>query len=269
MKKYAYFLLLAGLATTAACKKDKKEEPAPAQPTVYLSAVVNGAQQTPPNASTATGTFSGEFNPNTRVLTYRLVYQGLTPSAAHIHLGAPGVSGTVIVPFTVTAATVSPITGTVTFSETDAATFKAQALYVNMHTAAFPNGEIRGDITKSETAPLSVQYLSAVVNGAQQTSPTASPATGSFTGSYNPNTRVLTYRLTYQGLTPSAAHIHVGAPGVAGAVIVSVTVTPSPIIGTATLTAADAATFTAQALYVNLHTAAFPNGEIRGDITKN
>ena len=139
---YAY-LALAAITLFASCSK--KEEAAPASTTTNLTATINGAQQVPANNSTATGTFTGTYVSSSKQLTYTVTYQGLTPSIAHIHTGAPGTSGSVAIPF---ANLASPITGTVTLTPEQADNLLNNRMYVNIHTSAYGNGEIRGDIKK-------------------------------------------------------------------------------------------------------------------------
>ena len=142
-KSYAYLAVAAFGLLTACSKKDD------AQPdtstTTTLTATINGAQQVPANNSTATGTFAGTYNSGSKHLTYTVVYQGLTPTIAHIHTGAPGTSGSVAIPF---ANLTSPIMGTVTLTPEQADNLLNNRMYVNMHSSAYGNGEIRGDIHK-------------------------------------------------------------------------------------------------------------------------
>ena len=139
---YAYFAL-ATIGLLASCSK--KEEAAPAPTTTKFSATINGAQQVPANNSTATGTFTGTYVSTSKQLTYTVTYQGLTPTIAHIHTGAPGATGSVAIPFDNLA---SPITGTATLTPEQADNLLNNRMYVNIHTSAFGNGEIRGDIKK-------------------------------------------------------------------------------------------------------------------------
>lgn len=145
--KFLPLLLLLTGATLSlpACNDDDDDDNAtPPSTMVDVRATLNGQQEVPANASTATGTMTGTFDRTTRVLTYTVTYQGITPSAGHIHQAAPGANGPVIVPFTGVAT--SPITGTATLSEANAAQLLAGETYVNLHTTAFPGGEIRGNI---------------------------------------------------------------------------------------------------------------------------
>lgn len=240
---------------------------------VNLTAEINGYDQVPANNSTAAGVLNGTFDKTSRVLTYSITYFGIPAgiTSGHFHQGAPGVSGSVIVALSQVAT--SPITGTATFSQADADKLLANGVYVNLHTTAFPNGEIRGNIKPGTTPVLAPPVnVSAVLDGTQHTPMINSAATGTMTGVYNPNTRVLNYTVTYQGFPagagPTAGHIHQGLPGVNGPVVVPFAqVATSPITGTATLTQADGDKLTTNAMYVNLHTVANPNGEIRGNIT--
>ncbi|WP_400192833.1 CHRD domain-containing protein [Hymenobacter sp. B81] len=141
-KSTAFALLFGALAFTA-CDKDE-DKPAATNDTVELTATINGQQEVPANNSAATGTMTGSYNKTTRVLTYTVTYQGLTPAAGHIHQAAPGVNGGVMVPFS--SVTTSPITGTATLSQADGDALLAGNSYVNLHTQAFTAGEIRGNI---------------------------------------------------------------------------------------------------------------------------
>ncbi|WP_324674340.1 CHRD domain-containing protein [Hymenobacter sp. GOD-10R] len=117
----------------------------PASTKVNLTAVINSAQEVPANPSTATGTFTGVYDKATKVLTYTVTYQGLTPTAGHLHRGAPGTNGPVIYPFSSLA---SPVTGTATFTQADEDLLLNGGFYANFHTPAYPGGEIRGNIVK-------------------------------------------------------------------------------------------------------------------------
>lgn len=116
--------------------------------TQTYQAAISGAQQVPPTASTGTGTMTARYQPDTRALTYKVEYNGLTGPAtgAHIHApAAPGATAPVAVPFPSTA---SPINGGITLTQAQADALVSGQSYVNIHTAANPNGEIRGQIAR-------------------------------------------------------------------------------------------------------------------------
>jgi hypothetical protein len=97
-------------------------------------------------------------------------------------------------------------------------------------------------------------------------------ATGNATVTYDTASKQATWRITYSGLSgmPTAAHFHGPAqPGANAGVAVPIpNVAASPIQGSATLTDAQAADLLAGRYYINIHTAANPPGEIRGQVTK-
>ncbi|HEX8350497.1 MAG TPA: CHRD domain-containing protein [Hymenobacter sp.] len=143
------FLLAAASLTFTSCDELLEQiqilTGTPASTKVNLTATINGAQEVPANASTATGTFTGVYDKSTKVLTYTVTYQGITPVAGHLHRGAPGVNGPVIFPF---PNLTPPINATATFTQADEDLLLAGGFYANLHTPAFPGGEIRGNIVK-------------------------------------------------------------------------------------------------------------------------
>jgi len=97
-------------------------------------------------------------------------------------------------------------------------------------------------------------------------------ATGNATVTYDTASQQVTWRISYSGLSgnPTAAHFHGPAqPGANAGVAVPIpNVAASPAQGSATLTDAQAADLLAGRYYINIHTAANPAGEIRGQVTK-
>ena len=147
---FSTLLLVTGLVAATACsKKENSVAPTPALPVV--SGTFSGAQEVPAVTTTATGNFSGTYDKSSMELKYTVTFSGLTPTAGHLHTGAPGVSGPVFLPFPFNNAAgtgfVSPITGTTTLTAAQATSLLGNAVYANLHTAAKPGGEIRADLT--------------------------------------------------------------------------------------------------------------------------
>ena len=244
---------------------------------------LTGAQEVPAVVTAATGEGTAVISPDGSTITYIVTYSGLSgaAAAAHIHTGAAGVSGGVILPLTVSA---SPMVGTLTAADFTAsggittfaqavAAIKAGDTYFNIHTAANPGGEIRGQIVAKGDASF------ASLAGSQEVPAVATSATGNGWVLVSTDGSTLTYYVAYSGLSgaAAAAHIHTGAVGVAGGVILPLAVSASPMTGTLTaadFTASGSVTTFAQAVaaiqagttYFNIHTAANPGGEIRGQI---
>jgi len=109
---------------------------------------LTSAAEVPPNNSPGKGTADVTFDTATRGLTWKVTYSGLTGPATMAHFHAPAEAGKnapVVVPFK------DPKSGTegnATLTESQAADFLAGKYYINVHTAAHPDGEIRGQVTK-------------------------------------------------------------------------------------------------------------------------
>ena len=114
-----------------------------------MKATLDGKQEVPATTSTATGTADIDYDPATKKLTWKVTYSGLSgpATAAHFHgPGEPGKNAGVKVP--IPNATSSPAEGSAVLTDEQAADLVAGKYYVNVHTAANPGGEIRGQVTK-------------------------------------------------------------------------------------------------------------------------
>lgn len=244
---------------------------------------LTGAQEVPAVATSATGQGTAVISADGSTVTYIVTYGGLsgTVNAAHIHTGAAGVAGGVILPLVPGP---SPMTGTLTaanFVASGAVTTFAQAVaairagttYFNLHTTANPGGEIRGQILAAGDA-----YFAAL-NGTQEVPVVSSSGSGSGLAVISADGSTVTYLVRYSGLSGpvNAAHFHTGVAGVSGGVILPLVAGPSPMSGTLTSAnfaasgsvtsfAEAVAAIRAGATYFNLHTTAHPGGEIRGQI---
>jgi len=140
-------ILLLIIVVMGSCKKISTT--IPTNKTITFNATLTGASETPANPSTATGTATFTFDPNTNILSGTLTFAGITATAAHIHYGAVGVAGSVVFPLGSTPQT-SPVSFTsVPLDATQSAELLANLFYVNVHSAAYPNGEIRGQLLQA------------------------------------------------------------------------------------------------------------------------
>jgi hypothetical protein len=116
--------------------------------------------------------------------------------------------------------------------------------------------------------------LSGTANGANEVPAVTTSATGNVGGSYNRQTNMLTYNITWTGLSGNATAAHFHGPALAGATappVITLTLT-SPnasgnASGSATLTEAQEADLLAGKWYFNAHTADNPDGEIRAQVS--
>jgi hypothetical protein len=109
---------------------------------------MSGEQEFPPKPGSGSGIVKTTLDKDTRKLTWVVTYSGLSGpvTAGHFHgPAAPGHNAGVVVPFTGSMA--SPIEGSATLTEAQMADLLAGKWYANLHTAANPGGEIRGQVT--------------------------------------------------------------------------------------------------------------------------
>jgi hypothetical protein len=114
-----------------------------------MKAALDGKSQVPANTSAGTGTADIDYDAASKKLSWKLTYSGLSgpATAAHFHgPAAPGANAGVAV--AIPNATSSPVEGSATLTDAQAADLMAGKYYVNIHTAANPGGEIRGQVTK-------------------------------------------------------------------------------------------------------------------------
>ena len=113
-----------------------------------MKATLDGKSETPPNASAGKGTADIDYDAATKKLSWKVTYSGLTGPAtmAHFHgPAAPGVNAPPVVPVPMSALA-NPMTGTATLTDAQIADLEAGKWYFNIHTAAHPGGEIRGQL---------------------------------------------------------------------------------------------------------------------------
>lgn len=144
-KLFFYALLLLTAISVASCEDDEDDN----DNIVTFTATLNGASEVPANNSMATGTANFTYDKTTYILKGTVTFTGITPNSGHIHKAAVGENGGVIFPLT----SATPLTSPVNFTspplnEEQRADLMNNLYYVNLHTTAFPNGEIRGQLMK-------------------------------------------------------------------------------------------------------------------------
>jgi hypothetical protein len=243
----------------AACGGSDSPSSATMPSLLTRTTTLNGAQETPAVTTAASGSAFFTVDMATGALQGTVSTTGINASAAHIHEGAVGVPAPVIIPLTQgTAGTWTVPPGT-TLTATQLESLRNGNLYVNVHTAANPNGEIRGQIGR--------QVYFATLTGAQETPPTTSTATGTGVFVFDPATSTMAGTVTTTGVTGTVAHMHIGAIGQAASPAIPFTggpanwTMPATVLTDTQLTALGAGNF-----YANVHSAASPGGEIRGQL---
>jgi len=112
---------------------------------VDAKVVLSGGQEVPPVTTSATG--SGTITVAAdQSISGKITTTGIKGTAAHIHVAAPGTNGPVIVPLTKDGENGWAVGPGAKLQDAHYQAFKDGNLYVNVHSAANPNGEIRGQI---------------------------------------------------------------------------------------------------------------------------
>jgi hypothetical protein len=218
----------------------------------------------PPSASGARGGCMGTLNQAGRTFAMTCVHDADNATVMHVHRGAAGENGDVA--FDLGDPT-SPVVGTWTaMTDTDIAQLLAGELYVNVHTAGRPSGEIRGQILSR-----TVDLVAFTAEGSQVVPPTATQATADCTADLSTDATSLALACTHSVVTPDAAHVHVAPAGENGPTVFTFGSPASPLGGALGMTAQRVAELAAGFLYLDVHRAATseadPGEEIRGQIT--
>ena len=131
---------------------------------------------------------------------------------------------------------------------------------------------VLGFVLMSAPAFAAVEKFTAQLTAGAETPPTTSTGSGTLTATFDTKTMMLTWTVTYSGLTGAATAAHFHGPAAVGVsappVVPVVGSLTSPIKGSVKLTEAQIAELEAGMWYFNIHTAKNPGGEIRGQVLK-
>ncbi len=221
---------------------------------------LDGEQEVPPITTAATGGCMGVLDEPAAEFAITCAHDVEMATAAHIHDGIAGMGGPVV--FDLGDPSISPFSATWTeLTANDIADLMGGAFYVNIHSKGNPSGEIRGQIVER-----TIDSFVFLADESQQVPPSGSSATGKCSGDLSDDATMLTVSCSHDVSMPTAAHIHNAPTGVNGPVIFNFGDPTSPFMGTASVSPADVAEFVGRFYYVNIHSEAFPGGEIRGQM---
>ena len=109
------------------------------------SYALSGSFEVPPVTTTATGTAVVTIDTD-RSVKVTVTVNSMTATASHIHEGAAGTNGPVIVPFTKIGDNTFAAAADAKLTEAQYAAYKAGNLYVNVHSSKNPGGEVRAQL---------------------------------------------------------------------------------------------------------------------------
>lgn len=285
MKRMKLATLIATALSLTACAPRAAPGTPGAAVLSYRDVVLSGANEVPPVASTATGTATARLEGNTLSVVGR--FEGLGAdlysfqgSPAHLHLGSAGENGPLALPLEVEPfddgrsgelGLRQPLT------PEQAETFRAGGYYINIHTLLNHGGELRGQLRDAQPG---VTRYDVRLSGDVQVPPVTTAATGEAAALLVGD--VLTVTGRFEGLTGdltraggSAVHLHAGRPGRRGPVVLNLGVEADvynfnfrdgSFIRVATLEPAQARALREGGLYLDVHSAAQPGGELRAQL---
>jgi predicted small lipoprotein YifL len=231
-------------------------------PTALKFAALDNTQETTGSNSTGKGGGLLAVDTATGKIAGFAVSEGVPGTASHIHSAARGVAGGIIVPL-VGGPSHWFVPDNTTLSAANVTGFQNGTLYYNIHSVAFPGGEIRGQI---DMTPTRIRLAS--LHNTQETTGSNSTAKGGGVLAVDTATGKAAGFSVSAGVPGTASHIHSAARGVAGGIILPLVGGPSHwfVPDNATLSAANVTDFQNGTLYYNIHSVAFPGGEIRGQL---
>lgn len=231
---------------------------------IQMTAYMSGDAEKQATAVTTPAIGVGNFSMEGNNFNYLITYRGLmaAPTASHIHGPFDSqTSGGVMKAFNTPIGTNGYIIGTVTLSDTQRDQVLNGLGYANIHTTLYPSGEIRGQVLRTK-------YVATMTGAGERPNPVTTSGSGSAIVNVYGNELFYSVNWTDLSGTATAGHIHLPATADQSA---------SPVVFYNSITGASGSSTGSQVVgqnvlgaladgkaYSNIHTAANPGGEIRG-----
>lgn len=270
MKTKLQFLLVAAFAATTFVSCSKKDE-MKAEVAASWSVMLNAKNEIPSVANrTETGTATIKLFTNNELefdITVPNLASGDMIQAAHLHAGDPASNGGVIADLKGMMQQ-NKTTGKISIRASLADSLKngMAQVYVNVHTSQVPSGLVRGQLNDNiswaaDIALSGSNEVPAITTPTRGTSFLRITASGKLYSSFS-------FPVVESGDMLMAAHIHVGAAGVNGPVLLGLAGSATDFAATKVfeLSAALRTSILNDALYVNVHSMLYASGAVRGQI---
>jgi hypothetical protein len=219
------------------------------------------SQEVPPTNSFANGCGVIELSSDATQLSVFIEHDVVNTISGHLHLAPPGVDGGIQFPF---ASPTSPVNEVWSIDTVNVKNLLNGQLYANIHSMVHSGGEVRGQVVR-DSVVFTAQIDGAQANGGAGT---GSSSTGFGVFVLSADQSQLSVYIEHDIASPTNGHIHYGVPGVEGPPAFPFSSFASPIVETWNLNPDDVDSLLNNGLYVNIHTGAFPSGEIRGQLEK-
>ena len=228
---------------------------------VELEASLSGLNEVTPPGGDADGTGEAEVEVKGTEVCWEIEVANIaTVTGAHIHVGAIGANGGVVVNFQ------GQLQGCTTVSPGLATALRntPQSYYVNVHNAAFPGGAVRGQMRNKAHEAEEVEFKARLSGAAERPGPGDPDGSGKFRAELEGT--LLCWKFEEENVAPiTARHIHFAPADRAGPVVVSF---GAMARGCRDITAELAAAIVAKpaSYYVNSHNRTYPPGAVRGQL---
>lgn len=255
-----FLLGLVGLLT--ACGDDGGPTPNPQENILSISTTLSAEQMVPAVDSTASGSASFSVNLDSGAITGSVTYQDIVPTIAHIHRAYAGANGGPVVTLASQGNNYVVPDGSV-LDQDSLAALQAGELYINLHSASHPSGEIRGQLLPEE-----VQLLRTSISSVQTTNNTNSESSGIAFTTIHRTDLTLTTNVISDVQNPTAAHIHQAFAGLNGAPVITLQQDggSANFSASQTITQAQMDALNNGEWYINIHSTQNASGEIRGQL---
>ncbi|HMN95685.1 MAG TPA: CHRD domain-containing protein [Phycisphaerales bacterium] len=235
---------------------------------------MSGDQEVPPGDPDGFAVGTLTIDSSTNQVSWSFVYGNIAaPTLMHIHIGAAGVNGPIVVNLGIaTSGGPGTLISSTTTSAANVAAILANPLgyYVNIHNTPFPGGAVRGQLV-----PAPATIFDVVLTGDQEVPGPGDPdglAMGTVT--VDPGTNVISWDLEYMHLDDlTGFHIHVGEIDEFGPIVVDLGIATTGGPGSLINSKPGISNATIAALldnpmgyYLNIHTLKFPAGAVRGPL---
>jgi hypothetical protein len=223
---------------------------------------LRGDQEVPPVPSPASGGCMGVLDQGAATFDLTCAHNVASATLMHIHRAPAGANGPIVFDLGDPA---SPVQATWTaMTPADIADLLAADLYINIHTAGRPDGEIRGQVLER-----TVDSVNFTADGSQMVPPNASSSTATCVADLDGPATGLAIQCTHDVPSPDTAHVHSAPAGENGPVVFTFASPASPLSETMPMTPLLVADFAAAFLYLEIHAPGsedVPGDEIRGQI---
>lgn len=243
-------------------------KPDPTEATVEFPVSLTGMSEVPSVDTDATGMGLLTLTVDDSVLEGSITVMDMDATEAHIHSAFAGANGDVIIPLEEVSGSpgVWQVPSDTMLNAAETETLLSGGMYVNVHSEAFPSGEIRGQLL-----PEDVGVLWLNLSGEEEVPAVETEAGGRAAVTVDTTDKSVVVNVRTTGLdNASAAHIHQGFAGVSGDIVVGLTQSIDNVahwmLEETELTDAQFAALLEGQMYINVHSPENPAGEVRGQI---